>query len=164
MNENEEYIADRVRTWVWSGFYSPADINSMMEDIMEPDADGGMLARLAESELEAKREAEASWSPITDCDRLDMTFDALNNIGVVALHNAGFTMSDGYTEVAEALVEFDRGKVRGYCFYHEQDVARAVQGGGLCIAFGDSADTAEGKVAVGRFVKEQLERQGLRVE
>ncbi len=136
----------------------------MLEDCNEDDADKQMLREFAESEFQAKREAEATWPTITDCVRLDAAFDSLNEMGIVALHNVGLSMSDGFHYVDEAMAASARGKVKGYCFYHAQDVERAVIGDGLLLAYGDTAGTARGRRAIGEMVKEELERQGLVVE
>lgn len=34
MNEDEQYIADSIKTWVWSGFYTEDKIQKMMNDIL----------------------------------------------------------------------------------------------------------------------------------
>ena len=164
MNESEEYLADRIRVMVWSGFDDLSDVLEMLEDSDEDDADKQMLEEFAESEFQAKREAEAAWPPVTDCTRLDAAFDALNGMGVIALHYAGYTLSDGISDVSEVLAESDREKVKGYCFYHEQDVERALNGHGLTLAYGDIAETAMGTRAIGELVKAELERQGFVVE
>ena len=165
MNEYEQEIADEIRIRVWSGFHSLSDVLEMLEDYDDDDADKQMLEEVAKSEFQAKREDEATWPPITDCVRLDAAFDALNQMGIIALHYAGYTMSDGLDEVGVALQEAAEGdKVKGYCFYHAQDVARAVDGDGLWLAYGDLADTASGKRAIGELVKVELERQGLIVK
>ena len=167
MNEYEEYLADRIRVWVWSGFYSLSDVLEMLEDCDEGDedeADKQMLEEYAKSEFQAKREAEAAWPPVTDCNRLDAAFDALNGMGVIALHNAGYTISDGISDVAGVLAESDGDKVKGYCFYHGQDLERAVDGHGLMLAYGDIADTAIGKRQIGELVRAELERRGFVVE
>jgi hypothetical protein len=164
MNETEEYLADRIRVMVWSGFDALSDVLEMLEDSGEDDADMEMLEEYAKSEFQAKREAEATWPPVTDCNRLDAAFRALNGMGIIALHNAGYTISDGISDVAEVLAKSDREKVQGYCFYHEQDLERAVDGHGLMLAYGDIADTAAGARAVGGLVKAELERQGFIVE
>lgn len=167
MNENEEYLADRIRVMVWSGFNSQSDVLEMLEDSDDDDeeeTDKQMLEEYARSEFQAKREAEATWPAVTDCNRLDAAFAALKGMGVIALHNAGYTISDGMSDVAEVLAESDREKVKGYCFYHEQDVERAINAHGLSLAYGDIEDTAGGKRAIGELVKAELERQGFMVE
>jgi len=62
------------------------------------------------------------------------------------------------------LRERGRSGIRGYCFYHGQDVERAVNGGGLWIAFGDLDAIPEQKSLMGRQIKACLERHGLKVE
>jgi hypothetical protein len=76
------------------------------------------------------------------------------------LQNAGMTMSNGISDVSE---EFHRRRpdgVMGYCFYHGQDLERAVAGNGLMIAFGAINEGASEKVGVGRVVKDAVERHG----
>lgn len=79
-----------------------------------------------------------------------------------ALHNAGYDMSDGHQEAAETLAD-DDGQYIGYCFYHGQDVERAVDGGGLWVAFDHVEDDVPEKRKVGDIVKEELDRVGLTV-
>lgn len=164
MNDYEQDMVDEIRIRVWSGFESLPDVLTMIEDCDERDADRQMLAEFARSEFQAKREAEAAWPLVTDCTRLDAAFDALDEMGIIALHNAGASMSDGLYFVGEALAASDRSKVQGYCFYHAQDVARAVDGYGLLLAYGEWADTAKGNRAIGELARAELKRQGLVVE
>jgi hypothetical protein len=149
---------EKIRIRVWSGFHSLSDVLIMIEDWDKSEPDREMLEAFARSEFQAKREAEATWPLVTDCVRLDEVFDSLNTIGVIALQNVGFTMSDG------ALANHDTGAVKGYCFYDEQDVALAVDGFGLGLAYGDMTDTQSGKREIGQLVKAELERRGFKVE
>jgi hypothetical protein len=137
MNESESYIYDSIKTWVWSGFYSADEVYEMIEDILEDDADEQLLRSLIDPEFEKKLTAEKDWPQQTDCDRLDFAFESLNSNGIIALHNAGYTMSDGLSDVSEKLHEKERDQIKGYCFYHGQDVERAVLGDGLMIAYGN---------------------------
>ena len=164
-----------VRAWVWSGFYGPEEVDGLIDQMVEDDAgqadagqvgaDRGTLCAAAGREFAAKAAAERRWPAVTDCDRLDQAFDALEAAGVVTLQNAGYTMSDGLSDVSAEYL--DRGRpagVRGWCFYHGQDLERAVLGGGLLLAFGTFADEApEHRAAVGQLVKDTLERHGLSV-
>jgi hypothetical protein len=101
---------------------------------------------------------------VTDCDRLDQAFAAMNASGIIALHNAGMTMSDGISDVAEVLHQSNRAKIRGYCFYHGQDLERAVEGAGLTLAFGDLDDDSAAKARIGNEVKKVLECHGFALE
>jgi hypothetical protein len=164
MNETEEYVAEHIRRWVWSGFYGADDIVGMIDDILEEDCDEAMLKALVEPELARKQQAERAWPPVTDCERLDKVFYHLHEAGICALSNAGYTMSDGHTDVDEAVAGAPQGHYHGYCFYHGQDVERAVDGQGVMIAFGDLRDDPVSNLEVGRSVAAALTAAGFVVE
>lgn len=108
--------------------------------------------------------AEKTWPRETDCDRLDRAFDELTSAGIIALHNAGYTMSDGISDVNQVLHDWGRSNVKGYCFYHGQDLERAVARDGLTVAFGDLDDVASQKATIGQTVKKVLESHGFVVQ
>ena len=164
MNDNEQYAIDTVRQWVWSGFYSQDDVHDMIEDILEDDVDDDKVRSTVAPEFEKKALAEAGWPQVTDCDRLDEAFGSLNDRGIIALQNAGYTMSDGLSDVGEELACRDRSEVKGYCFYHGQNLERAMAGDGLWLAFCDLEGSDEGKRAVASLVVEALTKVGLQAE
>ncbi|QTO45137.1 DUF6891 domain-containing protein [Burkholderia latens] len=160
MNDTEKYVMECISKWVWAGFNDADDVREMMEDILEPDCDVDRLESFIDSEFERKAAAERTWPPETDCDRLDRVFDELDEAGICALSNAGYTMSDGHSDVSEAVHDAPQGRYHGYCFYHGQDVERALDGRGLTIAFGDLAGDDARRTAVGRQVVDALSRAG----
>ena len=165
MNYTTRYILDAIQSHVWSGFDSPADVHRLIDDLLEGDADEALLRAAVGPEFARKAAAEATWPPTTDCDRLDAAFETLNAHGIIALQNAGYTMSDGLTEVAEALHRRgSRAGVQGYCFYHGQDLERVVKGESLMLAFGSLDDDKGHKLAVGQRVREVLESGGFTVQ
>lgn len=107
MTDTEEYIVGCITKWVWSGFHEPVQVREMMDDILESDCDVHSLEAFLGSEFERKAAAETSWPSETDCDRLDRVFYRLHEEGICALSNAGYTMSDGHSDVAETV-----GKLR----------------------------------------------------
>lgn len=163
MNESEQYVADCIRGWVWSGFYSADDALDMLDDVIEEECDRALLERFVHTEFARKREAESGWPAQTDCDRLDAVFAQLDAHGICALANAGYDMSDGIADASEIMAEAP-GRYRGYCFYHGQDVERAVDGGGLTMAFGALVDQPARQQAVGREVAEALTAAGFKPE
>ncbi|MBA4388768.1 MAG: hypothetical protein C0404_12355 [Verrucomicrobia bacterium] len=160
MTETDKYILDAIRKWVWSGFYSSDEVDSMIDDLLENDANERMLRASVVPEFAKKREAEKTWPSITDCDRLGTVFAALEKRGILCLQNTGYTMSDGHEDACEALSGHPKGKYFGYTFYHGQDVERAVDGGGLTLAFDHVDGDVPDKLKVGLSVKEELEREG----
>jgi hypothetical protein len=164
MNENDEYILACIRSSVWSGFYGADQIDQQIDDLLEEDSDEQALRAAAQTELRAKKAAEASWPAVTDCDRLDAAFAELERSGLIALQNAGYTMSDGHSDVGDVLARRERDQVKGFCFYHGQDLERAVEGGGLMLAYGDLDAEPGAKTAVGHLVAAALRRAGFEVE
>lgn len=137
-----------------------------MEDYLNPDHLGPDDRRWVETEIEQtfarKRTEEATWPPVTDFDRLAAAFDVLAATGIVALHRAGYTRSDGISDAWEA---YHQGKeegfeARGFVFYHGQGV-EAVGDRGLYLAFGafDERDETVRRIA-GEIVS-AVEAQGL---
>lgn len=165
---DEALALESVRQHVWSGFYDADDIVEIIDEaFFEPgEVDIDWLRACIAEEFQRKRDAEGRWEPITDCDRLDQAFEALNEQGILALQNAGYTLSDGLDDVTQRYHE--RGAecsgVVGYCYYHGQDLEHVLADGTMCLAFGDiNGDDTKG-VEVGRAIVVVLLRHGFKVE
>lgn len=161
----EDMLAD-VTEAIWYGFDSPAEIDAMINQQAE---DGGgfdvraVKAFVAET-LAKKRRAEAGWPETTDCDRLDRAFDRLHGQGILALQCAGSTLDDGMQWVNDQLAHESvaDGQYTGFCFFHSQDIDHALDGDGLCLAFGPiDSDEEKDAVSVGHRVCEALRHEGL---
>lgn len=143
-------------------------VEILTEEMYAPgELDANAVEQAVDAAMHAHEQAKKTWPATTDCDRLDAAFEALAQRGVIALHNAGYTQSDGYSDVREAHADApDPGRIVGYCFYHGQDLARAVDGGGLFLAFGPMdarTEETEGP-RIGRLVTEALQHAGLQVQ
>lgn len=163
--ETKEEIALLVRT----AFYGKDRMLEILcEEMHEPgELDPNEVSIAIEAELAKLSAEQKSWPKVTDCDRLEAAFAALEKRGVIALHNAGYTQSDGHDDFREAYSRNpNKSSIVGYCFYHGQDVERAIHGGGLYFAFGpvDSSQEKIGGPVVGKIVREELERSGLQVD
>lgn len=165
MSENENDILELIRIWVWSGFYDTSLASEMLEDQLSEaweDVDAGRVRKALADAFAEKARVEKTWPPETDCDRLDRVFAQLNAQGICALQNAGYTMSDGIADVSEELARHPRGHFQGYCFYHGQDLERALAGLGLMLAFGDLREDKNKSVLVGKSIQAAFERAGFR--
>lgn len=161
LSEVDQYIIDAIKTHVWSGFYNPNEVQRVIDDLLEPGADEAYLRAAVLPEFAKKADAEKVWPALTDCDRLDAAFESLEESGILALHNAGYSMSDGHEDAAAILEESAGAHFIGYCFYHGQDVERALTGGGLMIAFDHVQGDVPEKADIGGAVVTALKSQGL---
>src|SRR5262245_59289231 len=97
-----------------------ADEVTHIEDV---DSATSAMLRAAIEEAFARKEAESSsWPVTTDSDRLRRAFDALDEQGIVALENCGFTQQEGrHRAILVSLARDELGKVttHGYCFFHQ---------------------------------------------
>ncbi|WP_299462264.1 hypothetical protein, partial [uncultured Gimesia sp.] len=155
---------------VRAGFYDKADLMRIFcEEMYAPgDLDETLVSAKIDSQLAALEEKKKTWPAVTDCDRLNLAFAGMEKRGLIALQNAGNTQTDGY-EIFEYCLEEEHPQpetVIGYCFYHNQDLERAVAGDDLYLAFGprDSKVEETKRLEVGNIVREELERAGLQVE
>jgi hypothetical protein len=168
MSTTNEDILSWVRSFVWSGEYSAEEVSQLIEDQLglEAEVDEVWLRNAIHSEAEAKQKAEATWPKVTDFDRLDRAFTILQSQGIIALHRAGFTQSDGLEEVYDVYLEAGGPKsdYAGHCFYTEQDQEAAFDGSGLFIGFGHlSGNDAKG-VEVGQLLLDALRREAFDIE
>lgn len=164
MNDVDQYILNAIKVQVWSGFDSYDDIQDLISDLLEDGADEGMLRDSVDIEFNEKYTAEQSWPDITDVDKLDQVFQILNSNGILCLHNAGYTMSDGHEDAHTALSKHANGQFFGYCFYHGQDVERAFMGEGLTLAYDHIAGDVPDKIKVATKIQQALEQAGFSLE
>jgi len=166
---SEYQIISEMRSLIRSGFYSKSALIDMFSD--EICESCGLtpedVTAVIDEDIQTIDAEKETWPTVTDCDRLEAAFAALNSRGLVSLENAGYTQSDGYSDVCDLHHEHpNKDSVIGYCFYHTQDLERAVRGMGLYLAFGPmdaKLEDTEG-AKIGEVVREALEAQGLEVE
>ncbi len=75
---------------------------------------------------------------VTRCDRLDAAFAELERSGIVSRANFTCCSKCGENEIGDAMAEAaEQGiAVRGYTFFHQQDIDRAVAGDGVLLKYG----------------------------
>ena len=165
---NSEVLED-IDVLVRSAFWDCDRILEIMcEELYAPgDLDENAVSLAIASCIDQWRSGQADWPDVTDCDRLDRAFTKLNELGIVALHNAGMTQSDGYDDFRQIYASHPRkSELVGYCFYHGQDLERVVRGGPLFFCFGpcDAALEESDGGKVGQMIVRQLTDAGLQVE
>ena len=93
-----------------------------------------------------------------------MLFDELNKDGIVSLHKAGYTRQDGEGDCMAIIEELEalEIKTKGYCYYHTQDLERAI-GEEKMLFIGYDSYNREDELAkeVAHKIVETLKQHGL---
>jgi hypothetical protein len=155
---------------VAAGFETPEEILRAAEDYIADDLDqrridvvsGPMLERA----LAAHAAAEKAWPALTDCDRLDAAFAALERKGVIARQNFSCCGNCGSSEIWDEVdAARDAGDpAHGYAFFHMQDTERAVDDGGLYLNYGAVDEGEEAALSVGHEIVTAVEAAGLKAD
>lgn len=160
----------QMRTHVLGGFADPEALHAILTDLLELEMkqrSSSVRTHLEDFVRDVGREERRRTPPEPWINpRITAAFAELNRErGVVALENAGYTQSDGWDDIREeAAAREARGQPRpiGGCFYHFQDLERAVRGEGLALGFGalivgaDQATHAKAALEVANLVVEVL--------
>ena len=173
MTENEAFIYESIENQVRMGFLSLDEIkDNILDEIEDNEFENEISEDWATQHIEAEWQSmlneTKTWKSPTDTERLIAAFDELCDQNIIALHNAGYTTSDGEYEVVDVEQKLrDNGIVsNGYCFYHEQDLSRAIakEDPSLYIAF-QKVDNEDDDVtiAVGKKVVEVLKKHQFEV-
>lgn len=170
------HVYDHVRMMIDSGLYTKKDVfDSIAQECSERTApalaaEQPKLRGYAAKRWALRESEEQAWTGRTTNDCIDAAFDALNRAGIIALQNAGWTMTTGWED---CWAEHERRKEsgsspRGAVFYHTQDLERGVEGHGLYLAFGafherDDGDL-EGNTRIATEVCAILRQHGVEAE
>lgn len=140
----------------------------LSEALSEYDADPREIAAAVGRAFMEKRAREASFPKITACDRLDVAFAALRNLGFIAMQAAGGSLEEGMSLVEAAWSQAEeQEELWAFVFFHLEDVEKALDFGRMHLAFGVIPPAAEAKgehvtaEVAGDIVLEALHEVGL---
>ncbi|MFO0676551.1 MAG: hypothetical protein U0169_08455 [Polyangiaceae bacterium] len=138
---------EAVFEWILANYPQQLGITKEEYGVEDLDAEtNGTLRDTIETAFDDKTKETESWPELTDCDRLRRAFDALDKQGIVALESPGLTQDDSIpyaADVASARDELGGVEARGYCFFTWNDMARAIDGDGLSLAYGTFKEEPE---------------------
>lgn len=156
-----------VRRQVAAGYFAPDEVARFACEVFADELDPAVLrhhaARYTREAVIEHRAEQYTWPAVTDNERLDAAFAALEREGVVCRQNFSCCGTCGAAEIWDELaaVEEAGASALGYAFFHVQDTEAAVEGRGLYLSYGAVADGAAAAEAVGRAVVAALEARGL---
>lgn len=165
-DELEEMISNYVRAGFWSNREILEECEQYMEDFYRDECENITKDELL-AVIEAFRKTLQNTGSQENFLRLESVFRSLMKQGIVALHYAGYTQSDGFEDCNEAAAWLEKKgeKVIGCCFYTQQDLEHILHGDGtlLRFSFGNYRErpTAE---EVGRAIADALKSAGFCVQ
>ena len=174
MTENEEFIFESIYSQIRMGFSSVLDIKeNIIEEIEDNQFQEEISEKWAFETIEKEHQKliseSGNWKMPTDTEKLIEAFDELCKNNIIALHNAGYETSDGEYEVVQIEKKINQNQTtsEGYCFYHEQDLSRAIslENPSLNLAF-QKVDNSDDRVtlALGRKIVNILSNKGFKIE
>jgi hypothetical protein len=159
----DDYIDAYIGTAVRGGFQTRDEIIEAAMEIAEDTAAASAddVARHVDEVAARLLREQSSWPAVTDSDRLDSAFAALERAGILARQDFACCQSCAHAEIWDEAA--DPSKWRGYAFYHQQDTEAAVDGNGLYLGFGAKVAGASESASIGSEIAEALRAEGLQV-
>lgn len=142
---NKAALREIVQRHVKEGFRERIEIVEQSLCELVEDTPRQQLLRLIEhmtdEALACHYKEERRWASLTDCDRLDRAFAAMEEAGIVTRQHFSCCNNCGHKEItmeARRQAHLSKGgaAIRGYAFYHRGDTERAAKSGILYITFG----------------------------
>jgi hypothetical protein len=170
---DEELIDDYkacISRYVAAGYMSPEEAlqtaSEVMGDDISPDILKSKGPEILEEVLAAHIADQAGWPEITDCDRLDSAFAALEAKGIVSRQDFSCCGTCGSSEIWDEMDDARNAGnlVRRYTFFHMQDTESATEGIGLYLNYGSIEEGGEASVAIGCEIQGELEKHGLETD
>jgi hypothetical protein len=166
--EDFDDLHEFIRVQVAAGFAPIADV---VDEAVEVFADTSVAldalrdaaATLATQALATHLAEQADWPAITDCDRIESAFAALDATGVLARQHFSCCGACGANEIKDEIdqAKKDGRTIRGFTFFHIQDTEHAVGGESLFLSYGSVDGDRDAAVAVGHEIVEALRNEGL---
>jgi len=156
----EAELRETIEHYVACGFDDPQRIYERVCEMFES-ADESEVDSLVDEAFDARDRAAATWPAVTDCDRLDRAFEALERSGIVARQNFACCQNCGRYEIVDEVagVRSARRRVDGFVFYHMQDTDSAVRDGTLHLRY--DGTTGNDTTVIGTRIVTALRTAGL---
>ena len=162
----QRYIDDIIRFEVKAGLHSEKEINHIVVEAIkdngfEKDFSKTWVKQRVRGMLDALASESKTWRKPTDVIRLREAFAELNKIGILSLHNVGYTIEDGIYAINKQINNTKKQKSKhfdGYCFYTEQDVHSAIDTNSFYLAFGSKKHTTISAKLIGEKIVNLLQK------
>lgn len=168
-DETRQEALEQLELDIKFGFENEEELFEGIRDMFydDEDFDEDWLKQVIADKYQQHQKESLSWKRPTDFDRLATIFDELIKENIVCLHNAGYTKQDGHGDCMETIEQLSELgiKAAGYCYYHSQDLARAVDPeiGNLYLGFDSITQDDNEALHVGNKIVDKLRKNGFEV-
>jgi hypothetical protein len=165
--ETKEDVLAEIEILTKSGFYHKGEILEIIDDLFYgEDVDFDFVKSELNIAIEKQEAEEKNWEEETDFDRLESAFDEITENKIIAIHNCGYTLTDGIQDSFEVYYQLENKNIvaEGFCFYHFQDIEGAIEFNKLLIGFGDFKDNEEKSLEIGQKVAEILKKHNFEIK
>lgn len=144
LTEEIEYL---IETLTNSGFFSTLEIEEILEDQF-----GDENIDLSKFSINLPDSSNENFK------KLDNIFKKLAGEEIVGIHNCGFDISEGVSDVFELYLHLYNNNVKaeGFCFYTLEDVEYAIFDNKLKITFGDFDKNEQKALEIGKTIYKYL--------
>ncbi len=167
-NKLKEEAAEQIYKDVRFGFDTLEEIlEGIVEMLYNEEIDKNWIEQEIKEQSDLLIKESQNWKKPNDFTKLKEAFDELNSNGIIALNKAGYTKQDGYEDVGKVKEELKKHDVlpRGFCFYHTQDLERAIlpEIGNLYLAFDSINEEDVEAIKIGKEIVRSLEQKGFSI-
>lgn len=161
--EIREQLEDRIRLSLRGGYGTVDSLTETAEDYLVKDGVHPVTRAQARELVERlwleRVDEQTRWTDVTDADRLERAFAALEGRGITAREHFTCCRSCGLSEI-----HAENEQARGFVFFPTQNTDGAASGHGLSLYYG-GFDESEGTTTdVGQEVVAALREEGLTVK
>lgn len=150
--ETRKEALEQLELDIHFGFENETELYDSIRDMFydEEDFDEDWLRQTIAEKYSQLQQESVNWKRPTDFERLDQVFEALIMQKIVCLHKAGYTKQDGEGDCIEIIEKLQENGIKalGFCYYHEQDLARAVNKDNRTLLLGFDSATQDDEEAL----------------
>ena len=165
-DESEELMTDYIKAGFWSDDKILKECEQYIEDFYCDECDNITQYDLLDI-IKALRKELQNTGNQENFLKLELAFNSLMKRGIVALHYAGYTQSDGFVDCNEMSIWLEeKGEtIIGCCFYTAQDLEHILHEDNtlLYISFGNYFEKPTA-IEVGQIIVDELMAVGFGVE
>ncbi|MER5981755.1 hypothetical protein [Streptomyces sp. NPDC001787] len=160
--EIRKQLTERIRLWLLGGYGTVTSLTEAAEEHLVKDGvrpvSRAQAYELVERLWLERVEEQCAWTDVTDADRLERAFAALEGRGITAREHFACCRSCGLSEI-----HAENEQARGFVFFSSQGSDSVASGHGLTLYFGGFDESERTTADVGHEVVAALREEGLTV-